>query len=94
MLNLIGLAYRARLISTGEDQTIKSIRSKEARLVFLANNAGPNTTKKIKEKCEFYKCPINTDFSSDQLSNAIGAQNRMVLAINDPGFAKKMKERM
>ena len=94
MLKLIGLATRARKIVTGEEFSIKSIKSKEAKLVFLASDAGVNTTKKIKEKCVFYNCTLNTDFTSEELSIAIGYRNRKVVTITSAGFAKKMKEKM
>ncbi len=94
LLKLIGLATRARKIVVGEDFSVKTIQSKQAKLVFLANDAGINTTKKIKDKCAFYSVTLNTDFNTDELSTAIGNKNRKVITIVDEGFAKKMKERM
>ncbi len=94
LLKLIGLANRARKTVIGEDFSVKTIQAKKAYLVFLANDAGVNTTKKIKEKCEFYNVVLNTEFNTEQLSNAIGNKNRKVVTIIDVGFANKMKERM
>ncbi|MFI3252322.1 MAG: YlxQ-related RNA-binding protein [bacterium] len=94
LLNLIGLAHRARKTVIGEDFSVKSIQKKEAKLVFLANDAGINTTKKITDKCGFYNITLIKDFNTDELSNAIGNKNRKVVTITDVGFANKMKERM
>lgn len=44
--NLIGLAQRAGKVISGEELVVKAIQSHQVALVFLANDAGPNVTKK------------------------------------------------
>lgn len=90
-LNMIGLAMRAGKLVTGEELTLKEIRSQKVQLVFVANDAGKNTQKKIKDKSLYYKVPCSDSFTSAELSQAIG-KDRMVIGVKDPGFAKKMKE--
>ncbi len=94
MLKLLGLATIAKKTITGEEFTVKAIKSNTAKFVFLASDAGVNTTKKVKEKCEFYNVIVCTNFSSEELSKSIGNKNRKVIAVTDIGFANKMKERM
>lgn len=48
ILNLLGLAARARKIVSGEEQVIKEVRSNGAKLVILATDASANTRKKCK----------------------------------------------
>ena len=45
ILNLLGLARRARQITAGEGLVLKSIRNHQAKLVFLATDAGHSTVK-------------------------------------------------
>lgn len=45
-LNILGLAYRARKLSIGEETIIKDIQSNRVKLVLLANDIGPQTRKK------------------------------------------------
>jgi ribosomal protein L7Ae-like RNA K-turn-binding protein len=92
LLNLLGLATRAGKIVTGEEFCVMGIRSGEVKYLFLASDAGVNTTKKITDKASFYNVEVNTIFSTSELSSAIGKQNRKVIGIKDIGFAKKMKE--
>ena len=92
LLNLLGLATRAGKVITGEDFCVLGIRSGEIKYLFLANDAGVNTTKKITDKASFYNVEVNTTFNTSELSSAIGKQNRKVVGIKDIGFAKKMKE--
>ncbi|MFI3329518.1 MAG: YlxQ-related RNA-binding protein [bacterium] len=94
LLKLIGLATRARKVVIGEDFSVKTIQKKQAKLVFLASDAGVNTTKKITDKCKFYEVTLITDYNTEELSMAIGNKNRKVVTIVDDGFANKMKERM
>ena len=91
ILNLLGLAYRARKVVLGQDFVLKAM-SKHNRTVFLAKDAGENITKKIIDKAQSFNCLVIRDFSSDELSKAIGKENRTVILIDDLGFSRKIKE--
>ena len=82
-LNLLGLASRARKIVTGET-LIKKIRTNAIHLVIIASDASDNTKKKFIDKCTS---------SREELSSAIGKNNRVALGIQDAGFAKSLKEK-
>ena len=89
--SLLGLAYRARKVITGEELVIKEVRSGKAKLVLLSNDASANTEKKITDKCSYYNVPIEKVTNREQLGHAIGKDERVVLAVLDHGFAKKLK---
>ncbi|GEN30467.1 ribosomal protein L7Ae-like RNA K-turn-binding protein [Cerasibacillus quisquiliarum] len=91
-LNLIGLAYRARKCSLGEETIIRDIQEGRAKLVLLANDTGKQTKKKLTDKCHFYNVPLYVvDDDRDTLSKAVGKTDRVAIAILDDGFAKKFK---
>ena len=92
VLQLLGLAFRAKKVISGEDFCIEAIRKGEAKYLFLASDAGINTTKRITDKANYYKVSVDNSYTSQELSTAIGKNNRMVVAITDSGFAKKIKE--
>ncbi|WP_407272188.1 YlxQ family RNA-binding protein [Radiobacillus sp. PE A8.2] len=89
-LNLLGLAYRARKCTLGEELIIRDIQSKKAKLILLANDTGPQTTKKITDKCNFYKVPLLVVDDRETISRAIGKSGRVAIAILDQGFATKI----
>ncbi|MFZ3576645.1 YlxQ family RNA-binding protein [Virgibacillus sp. DJP39] len=89
-LNMVGLAYRARKCSLGEE-VVKDIKKKRAKLVLLANDTGPQTTKKITDKCKTYEIPLRVVDDKETLSNSIGKSERVAIAILDAGFADKIK---
>ena len=93
ILNLLGLAKRAGKIVSGEDSVLISLQKKKAKLVFVASDASLQTIDKFDKKCFFYNVKMIKGFNSEEISNAIG-QNRKVISLIDEGFAKAIKEKM
>lgn len=85
---LLGLAYRAKKILTGET-AMEAVKNKEAKLVVYASDASEKTKKRILEKCRFYEIDTIEVEDSVQISSAIGKVNCVMVAITDSGFAKK-----
>lgn len=90
-LNILGLAYRAGRCILGEEAIIHAIQTKNAKLVLIASDIGPQTKKKIMDKCKTYEIPtINVD-DRETLGHAIGKSQRVAIAILDTGFAHKIQ---
>ncbi len=87
---MIGLAMRAGKVVTGEEIVVKSM--KKLKLILLASDAGPNTTKKIETKSNTNNIEVIKVFDREQLSKAIGKNNRVVCGIKDQGFASAIKK--
>ena len=88
--SLLGLANRARRIISGEELSLKEIRRGKAKLVLLSKDASTNTVKKITDKCKSYDVPYRMIENREVLGHAIGKDARVVVAILDGGFAKKL----
>ncbi|MGN1400406.1 MAG: YlxQ family RNA-binding protein [Bacillus sp. (in: firmicutes)] len=88
--SLLGLANRARKVISGEELVIKEVRSKKAKLVILAGDASANTEKKVTDKCRHYNVPFIKVDDRERLGQAIGKDQRVVIAVLDEGFAKKL----
>lgn len=93
VLSLLGLASRARLISTG-DVLLKDIRNNRVYFVMIALDSSENTKKKFKDKCSYYHIDCQVIGEVDDLSHAIGRDNRVVVGIKDKGFADKIKSKL
>jgi ribosomal protein L7Ae-like RNA K-turn-binding protein len=89
-MSLLGLANRARQITSGEELTVKQIQRGNAKLVLLSADASRNTTKKITDKCNSYEVPLKVVENRYLLGQAIGKDARVVVAVLDDGFAKKL----
>ncbi|BDG35182.1 YlxQ family RNA-binding protein [Geobacillus sp. 44B] len=89
--SLLGLANRAGKVISGEELTVKEIRSGKAKLVLLAEDASENTSKKITDKCSSYGVPLRKVSDRYTLGHAIGKDARVVVAVMDEGFANKLR---
>ncbi len=89
-MSLLGLANRARKITSGEELAVKEIRNGKAKLILLSADASANTAKKVTDKCKSYRVPYKIVENREVLGNAIGKEARVVVAILDDGFAKKL----
>ena len=89
-ISLLGLANRARKTISGEELTLKEIRSGKAKLILLSADASANTAKKITDKCKSFNVPLRIVVNRETLGHAIGKDARVVVAVLDMGFAKKL----
>jgi ribosomal protein L7Ae-like RNA K-turn-binding protein len=87
---LLGMAARARMIITGEELVIREVRNGSAHLVIVSEDASKNTMKKLTDKCLYYNVEKHVFGSRDDLGHAIGKESRVVLALTDAGFARKL----
>lgn len=90
-LNILGLAYRARKCSTGENVIIEDIRTKKVKLLIIACDISDGTRKKLIDKCITFHVPyMEVDEDRYTIAQAIGKNDRVAIAILDDGFAKKI----
>ncbi len=93
ILNYLGLSKRAGKLVQGTDAVLKNLRSRKTNIIFVASDASVATREKVNKKGMFYNIPVITNFSTLELSQALGENNIKVIAINDIGFTKAiMKE--
>ena len=88
----LGLCMRAGKCAAGEELTLKSIRSGNAKLVVIAEDASDNTAKKFKDKCQSYHIPYIRIGTREEIGRSIGKRDRVVLAITDTGFADLIRK--
>lgn len=97
ILNMLGMAMRARKLVSGEFATESAVKSFEACMVFVAEDASDNTKKLFHDKCSFYEVPCIDFGTKAELGHAIGKEYRASLALTDEGFAdaiSKLFEKM
>ncbi|MBP3951997.1 YlxQ family RNA-binding protein [Bacillus suaedae] len=89
-LSLLGLAARARKLVTGEELVLKEVRRQSVNVVILSADAAEQTKKKVLDKCSHYNIPVRIVSDRQELGQAIGKVERVVIGVMDVGFAKKM----
>jgi len=92
--SLLGLCMKARRLSVGEHACEIALRNGDAKLVVIAEDASCGTRKKFTNKAFHYKVPVVFYGSRDEISKAIGKENRVVIAVTDSGFAGGLLKNM
>lgn len=91
-LSYLGLSMRAGKLAMGDEGVLKSIRSGEAKLVIVAEDASENTKKKYKDKCHSYRVPLMECCNRTELGRSIGKEERVIIAVTDSGLAKLIRK--
>lgn len=86
LMNLLGLAYRANKIITSEKEVLRAIKTKKAKMVFVASDSSLKTIDRFDKKCFFHKIPLNLKLNSDELAHALGKNLCKIVTITDDGF--------
>lgn len=92
--SLLGLAIRSRNLVSGEFATEKAVKSGNAVMVIVSEDASHNTVKLFTNMCSFYDVPMFRYGKKEELGHAIGKEVRSSLAVTDEGFAKSLKKHL
>ena len=90
-LNMLGLCARAGKLISGEKACLQLIRSGGAQVVLLDAGAAKNAVKSISDACSHHQVTL-LSAPEFELGDAIGKPGRMVVAVTDEGFAKRIIE--
>ena len=90
--NSFGLMQRAGKLITGEDLITKNLKNKKIKLLVITQDCGINTKKKLIDKATFYGVNYIEFSDIENISRAIGRDNRVALGMTDDGFIKKFKQ--
>lgn len=94
VLGTLGLAMKSGNVASGEFMTERAVRSGEAKLVIVAEDASDNTKKKFRDSCHYYHVPFVEFGEKDVLGNAVGKEFRASLAVLDQGLASSISKNL
>ena len=83
---------KAGKLTFGTDSTMDMISKKKIKLLIIAENSSERTIKHFKEKCEEYSIPYYIFGSKEEISKAIGKDNKTVIGIKDKNLAEAIKK--
>ncbi|NLK20804.1 MAG: 50S ribosomal protein L7ae [Epulopiscium sp.] len=89
---MLGLCQKARKLLSGEYQCEQAIKSEEAKLVIVAEDASANTKKLFKDKCNYRNIPLYEFGTKKRLGKAIGKEERASLAVTDKNLSYKIRQ--
>ena len=92
ILGLIGLAARARKVSFGADSVELGAQKNKVYLIILAQDSSSRTKEKFQKISEKYNIPIIITQTIEDLSKAIGKNNKAILGIEDINLASEIQK--
>ncbi|AGM25362.1 L7Ae/L30e/S12e/Gadd45 family ribosomal protein [Spiroplasma chrysopicola] len=87
--NYLGLAMKARKISTGST-LLEHIKKKKVFLVLSVKTMGQTQEKRFSQKCFFYQIPYFNLLNETTLYEKLGINNIKVFGITDINLAKQI----
>ncbi len=93
ILGLIGLAMKAGKVAFGADSVEESIEKRKVKLIIVSEDSSERTKNKFIKLCERYNLPIIVDGNIDELSKAIGKNNKTIIGIKDINFANSIQKK-
>ena len=94
VLSMIGLCMKAGKLKSGEFAVEETVKKGQARLVIVASDASENTKKSYADMCEYYKVPLRTYGTKDELGRACGKELRAAVAVTDEGLSRNLIGKM
>lgn len=92
LCGLLGLAMKAGKIVFGTEACITDINKKKVKLLLIAKDAAERTKTNFRNICEENNIPIYEILQIEDISRAIGKDNKAVIGIKDINFSKAMLE--
>ena len=89
VLNMVGLALRAKRLEVGEEPAGAACRARDCRLLLLARDAADNTFRRALHFAGAGQCLwLSLPYTKEELGAAVGRTACAMAAVTDVGFAE------
>lgn len=92
ILNLLGMAQKSGKLISGDFASETHLRKTTAPLLFIASDGGNDNKKKYTFLAERQHIEHVDLFTKEELGAAIGKGQRVIVIVNDHGFAKALRK--
>ena len=95
ILNMLGLALRAKKLEVGEEPVGAVCRARDCRLILVARDAAENSYRRVRHFADAGQCLwISVPFTKDELGSAVGRTSCAMMAVTDIGFAESIVKKL
>ena len=91
---MLGIAAKSGSVVSGEFSTEKAVKTGQAWLVIVSEEASANTNKMFTNMTDFYEVPMYVFGTKDELGRCIGKEFRASLAITDENLANAVEKKL
>ena len=92
LCGLIGLAMKAGKLVAGTDACLEQMEKKTVKIILVAQDASERTKTKFEQEAKKCNIPIYKVLSIDEISKAMGKNNKAVIGIKEAGFSNKIMD--
>ena len=93
-LQMIGMAKKAGKTAEGEYLCEDAVRREKSKLIIIATDISEKSRERIVNSCKFHKIDYIDYSDSENLGRITGNEKRVVVSINDEGFAKAIVDKI
>ena len=90
VLGLIGLCTKAGKITFGTQACLEAIERRKVKLLIIAEDAADRTKKNFAYQCENKEIPIRIFGNIEEISKAIGQNNKVVIGIREKNLSNQI----
>ncbi len=90
VFSLIAIANKAGFLFSGEYKCLEKIKTGEAKLIVVAEDAGKNCKKKFSNKSNYYKLDYLEVGTKQDLGHIVGKKEKAVVVITDEGLKNEV----
>lgn len=90
VFGLLGICTKAGKIVFGSQACEELVEKKKAKLIIIADNAAERTKKNFRSICQRNNVDCITFGQIDEMSKAIGKENKAILGIKDKNLSNEI----
>lgn len=94
VFQMLGIAAKSGNVVSGEFSTEKAVKTGNAYLVIVSEEASANTKKMFTNMTDFYEVPMYAFGTKEELGRCIGKEFRASLAIIDENLARAVESKL
>ena len=94
VFQMLGIAAKSGNVVSGEFATEKAVKTGQAFLVIVSEEASANTNKMFTNMTTFYEVPMYVFGTKEELGRCIGKEFRASLAITDENLANAVESKL
>ena len=94
VFQMLGIAAKSGNVVSGEFSTEKAVKTGQAYLVIVSEEASNNTNKMFTNMTDFYEVPMYVFGTKEELGRCIGKEFRASLAITDENLANAVETKL
>lgn len=91
---MLGIAAKSGNVVSGEFSTEKAVKTGQAYMVIVSEEASANTNKMFTNMTSFYEVPMYVFGTKEELGRCIGKEFRASLAITDENLANAVESKL